>query len=348
MSMRIIGLGAALPSREESNAERVQRLLDANLHLSEKTRSGLRRTAQALLALSGASSRRVCAEGETGWSLARAAGLEALAQAGLPGDALDVVISAGVSRGMLEPAMAAPFAAALGAHRALCFDVTEACMGWLRAVWLASHLLDAGSAQRILIVTCEVNSGYEALRLEAPEQELPHTLPQLTIGEAAAAVVLARDGRGGAQPWRFWFRSAPEGHGLCRLTLPGSEKFLPPGATEDPWRFYCHFQEMNRFTFEHFEGEYARFLAWIRGEGLAIQHVLTHASEYSGWRAWAERSGLQTQFRSVYPTYGNVVTASVPLGLALLDREGVLHPGDGIYVYVASSGMGVGGAYWRF
>lgn len=342
--MKIIGLGAGIPSRIELNTERVQRLLAANAHHPEKVQARLRRTANALLALSGARARRVCAEGETAWSLTRQAGLEALRAAGLTGDALDVVISSGVSRGMLEPAMAAPFAASLGAARALCFDVTEACMGWLRALWLAEHLLQAGSARRILILSCEVNACYASLRLEQVEAELPHTLPQLTIGEAATAVVVEQDT--GTEAARFWFRSAPQGHDLCRLTLPGSERFLPPGAALDPWRFYCQFQEMNRFTFEHFEGEYARFLEAVQGAGLPIHHVLTHASEHTGWRAWAERSGLQEQFSSVYPQYGNVVTSSVPLGLYLLQQQGRLKPQDGVYVYVASSGMGVGGAWW--
>lgn len=344
--MKMPAVVAVLPSRKVSNAERVAQLVAANLHLSLEAQRKLGRTANALLALSGARTRFECGPGETPRSLAMAAGQRALELAGWSPASLDGVISGAVSRACLEPATAAVLASALEVPRAQCFDISEACMGWLRAVQVAQLYLDAGVWKRALILNVETNTRLASLKLSDVEAELPHTLPQLTIGEAATATLL----EAGGEPWPLWFASAPAGQHLCELTLPGGEGFRDPEtAFREAFRFYCHFGEMNRFTLDHFGGLYQRFLEGeVRGRGRPVDCVLTHASEATGWQRWAESNGLSGVFHTLYPSVGNVVSASIPAGLAQAVHEGKLKAGGGLYLYVASSGMGVGGGWLRW
>lgn len=344
--MRMPAVVAVLPSRAVSNGERVAQLVTANAHLSPDVQRKLARTANALLALSGARTRYERGPGETTRSLAVEAGSRALELAGWSPDSVDGVISGAVTRACLEPATAAVLASALAVPRAQCFDISEACMGWLRAVQVAQLYLDAGLWKRALILNVETNTHWASLRVSGQEGELAHTLPQLTIGEAATATLL----EAGGDPWPLWFSSAPGGQHLCELTLPGGEQFRAPETPErEAFRFYCHFGEMNQFTLEHFGGQYLRFLdGEVRAKGRPVDCVLTHASEASGWQRWAEGCGLGSSFHSIYPSFGNVVSASIPTGLAQAVQTGRLPAGGGVYLYVASSGMGVGGGWLRW
>jgi len=106
---------------------------------------------------------------------------------------------------------------------------------------------------------------------------------------------------------------------------------------------------MNRFTFDHFQGAYLQFLKGaVRDQERPIHRAFTHSSESTGWQRWADACGLGAQFHPIYPRYGNVVSASVPLAMHDAIAEGRLERGQGVYVYVASSGMAVGGTWFRY
>src|SRR5262249_9513239 len=142
-----------------------------------------------ILRLAGAKTRfvRDRANGETALSLMLLAAREALAQAELRVRDLDLVVFCGVGRGFLEPANAAFFCRILGAT---CdnFDISEACMSWVRSLHVCYHYLHNRTYSKILIINGEFNAKVNRINHVMCGTDLEsqqYTFPSFTVSEAA-------------------------------------------------------------------------------------------------------------------------------------------------------------------
>ncbi|TMJ30768.1 MAG: hypothetical protein E6G96_08345, partial [Alphaproteobacteria bacterium] len=79
----------------------------------------------------------------------------ALAESDVSASAIDLIIYYGVARGWLEPSTAAAIQHVIGATRASCFDVLEACAGWARALEVADGLMRTGRYRTALLLGVE-------------------------------------------------------------------------------------------------------------------------------------------------------------------------------------------------
>ncbi|GAB3663079.1 ketoacyl-ACP synthase III [Actinocorallia lasiicapitis] len=139
--------------------------------------------------------RRLIPERSTS-DMAVAAALPALKAAGIfPGD-LDAVVVASYTADQPLPSTALIVKDALGAHRALPVDVTQAaCAAGVQAVLLAAHLLQSPSFHAVLVVAADCAS-----RVCDPHDRTTGVF----FGDAAAAVVLTRAPDGaGLLSWDF-------------------------------------------------------------------------------------------------------------------------------------------------
>src|SRR6185503_7850353 len=105
------------------------------------------RAVEKLYSRLGASARHVrdVEAGEKALDTILAAMEDALSRAGMAPDDIDLLIYCGVGRGFLEPANSYFFARARGMKTTNCFDVTDACMSWVRAMQIAHLLLREGA-----------------------------------------------------------------------------------------------------------------------------------------------------------------------------------------------------------
>lgn len=149
--------------------------------------------------LSGIRERRWWDPGVQPSTVAAMAGQQALDEAGLSINEIDVLINTSVSRDYLEPATAAIIGGHLGLpHSAYSFDITNACVGWLNGVHLAATLVESGQAKRVLVVCGEVvRNGVEStLRKLAADTATSDTFRDhfatLTLGSGAVAAVITR------------------------------------------------------------------------------------------------------------------------------------------------------------
>ena len=140
--MRIRGLGKAVPKKIVSNDE-LSQLVDTSDEWTA-SRTGIR-------------SRHI-ATNETTTTLAIAAAREALDASGLSKEAIDLVIVATVSPDTMMPSTACSVAEALSIDKAMCFDVTAACSGFVYATQLAYGLIKAEIAHNALVIGAEVLS----------------------------------------------------------------------------------------------------------------------------------------------------------------------------------------------
>jgi 3-oxoacyl-[acyl-carrier-protein] synthase III len=286
------------------------------------------------------------ADGQRVLDLALDAGRQALASAQIDPGSVDFLIYASVGRAWLEPATAHALQTGLDVRRATCFDVLDACAGWLRALQVARAYIRSGAYRRGLIVNCEAGILREHVgyRFESPE-ELEHRVAGFTIGEAATATVVTDDNP--RDDFYVTFRSAGEHIGLCLVPLPSIGSFVTTNL--DPRLRPGQFYTLSRPLFD-LAGMLIVELFQSDQRLLAGRYDVAFGHEAS--RKVSERITKALGVADVYfPTharFGNTVSASIPLAMSVAQQEGRLRRGDTVLTIVGSAGMTVGLASFTF
>jgi len=140
---RIVGWGKYLPSQILTNHEIAQKLPTSHEWIVTRT---------------GIHERRIAAEAETPSSMGVLAAQDALKQASLWPEDLDLIIAATSSPDRLLPSCAALIQKGLGAPPIPAFDLNAACSGFLYSLHVAHQLIQTGAYQTILVVGAEVYS----------------------------------------------------------------------------------------------------------------------------------------------------------------------------------------------
>ena len=340
--MKLLSVKLAAPSRRISN----QDILSLIHQHSRDTFTGDLELAldrvDRLLKYSGAETRYWLDGTGTPLDLIGRAFEEALHEAALEADEIDLMIYAGVDRGFLEPANAYFVAQALNLDRVHCFDVLDACNGWSRSMLLVHSLFKTGMYQKAMIINSEFNlfeggTIYPKLFSLKQMEDLEYSFAGYTIGEGATVTILDNAQE---NDWEFRFLSRPDLADLCGVPEIGYERYsLPSGRTgrNGVMGFYSFSRELF--------GEGTKELLQVAG-GLdtdlqEMKIIFPHAATKRGWAQGAEAVGLNLKERLyfIYPSHGNVVSASVPAGMALASEDGSLSRGDRFLSVVASAGM---------
>ena len=342
--MRILSVKVAIPSRQVTN----QDILTLLHRHSQDTFSGDLEIAldrvERLLDRSGAESRYWLDEDESPLDLIAGAVDQALHEAALKPGEIDLMIYAGVDRGFLEPANAYFVAQALNLDRVHCFDVLDACNGWSRALLLVHSLFKSGMYKRAMIINSEFNMFEggtiypKTFRLNRLE-ELEYSFAGYTLGEAAAVTVLDHEADHEADHnWEFHFVSRPDLADLCSVPEIGYQRYSRPSertGRNGVMAFYSYSREL----FDQGMGELIRLVGELETDTDEINIIFPHAASKRAWELGADILGLKHLMYFIYPQYGNLVSASVPAGMALALEDGSLSRGDRILALVGSAGM---------
>ena len=146
---KIIGSGGYLPPRVVSNDELAADLATRQIETSDSwitERTGIRQ-------------RHIAAPGVTTSQLATEAARQALADAGVEADELDLIIVATSTPDFIFPSTACLVQAQLGNKGAAAFDVQAVCSGFVYALTTAETFIRAGRATTALVIGAEVFSG---------------------------------------------------------------------------------------------------------------------------------------------------------------------------------------------
>jgi len=145
--------------------------------------------------ITGIRERRV-AEGKYAVDLAVAAARRALAMSRYRPEELGAIICTSISKHNrpdefdLEPATAVRIAGAIGASRALAFDVVNACAGMITGIWVLEGLIRAGVVATGMVVSGEHNLPVVWTATREVRHSLDRQLAALTLGDAGAALIL--------------------------------------------------------------------------------------------------------------------------------------------------------------
>ena len=224
--MKIASLGYRVPSRKLSNDDLIDHIEAQNREVPWCKKKPYLKLVRKLLARTGAETRhwRDIAAGEKACDLILGAMGDALEQACMTSSDVDLLIYCGVGKGFLEPANAYFYARAKGMYRANCFDITDACMSWVRAIQTAYLMLRSGAVKTVMVINGECHLGLHDNWAIRDFRALEYTFPMYTIGEAATATVLVAS----EDDWQFDYSSRPEFVDLCTIPLPGHTEFTEP------------------------------------------------------------------------------------------------------------------------
>lgn len=302
----ITGLGVYLPSKILTNQD-LEKLVDTNDEwIQQRT---------------GIVQRRIAGPEETTFTMATAAAKQALANAKLPAERLDLIICATLIPEYLFPSTASLVQHEIGAVRAGAFDLEAACAGFVYALSVARAYVVSGMAQNVLVIGSETMSRV----IDWTDRSTC-----VLFGDGAGAVVVqaTKDEQAGA------IESAV-------LMADGSKAnclYIPAGGSRAPASHETidarqHFIKMNGPEV---------FKSAVRGMSAASEEALrvadlklsdldlmiAHQANARIIDAVAKRLSVPNE--KVYQNlqrYGNTSAASIPIALYDAVREGRLQPG---------------------
>jgi 3-oxoacyl-[acyl-carrier-protein] synthase III len=337
--MKILNISYALPTKRVDNDEMIEKILEENRdHLSEEDRGSLEAKIRRFFQMSGTKTRFHRNIGEKALDFALKAGRDALRKAGVKPEDVDLLIYAGVGRGWVEPATANLFQSELGLKSATCFDVLDACASWIRSLCIARTFLAQKIYKLIMIINCEFNFREYANFEIKNSKELDNAFSAFTIGEAATATLVTSNDKE-EDDSHFSFRTWGEKHGLCKIPLPNAGDFSPNGGSDwtKPMTFFTAPAELLSFTIR-------KLVSHVKETHPVASKVhdivIGHAVSNSSTARVVKLLGLEPD--SVFEThsrFGNTVSASLPLALAVAEAEGRLRRGMRVMLLMGSAGV---------
>ncbi len=316
MKTRIAGTGHFLPKNVVTNDDLAKIMDTSDEWISSRT---------------GIRERRLATEETTASMSAEAAKL-ALADAGISAQDIDLIILATVSADHMTPSTACEVQAAIGADKAVAFDVNAACSGFLFALQMADTYIKQGVYKNALIIGAE-------------------TLSKIMDWNDRSTCVLFGDGAGAA----VVCAAEDESQGLASLTLgsDGAKGMVLAGinrSNNNPYvktdigPHYIHMdgQEVYKFAVTTVPASIEQVLDEAGLTCEDIKYFVLHQANIRILQSVSKRLKVSMdKFPISLDHCGNMSAASVPVLLDEVNRKGMLKKGDKIVL----AGFG-GGLTW--
>ena len=337
--MKIDSIGVRIPTRVVTNDEILQLLEEQSPEVSTLLVKTYQRIVKGLFSAAGSQFRHVRDEekGEKASTFIIGAISDALEKANLKPEDIDLLIYCGVGKGFLEPANAYFYAQKLG-MTASCFDIVDACMSWIRALEISYEFLKSGRYEHIMIANGEFNihHGFPDNFKIRDLRQVEYTFPTYTIGEAASATILSHSDH----VWKFAYKSLPELADLCTIPLNGWDNFVEPSKRMGRNGLY-NFVSYGRELFDAARKYLAPLVKEIVSDLNDPDIYFPHAASDAAYLAAMKDHSLplEKMFAEVFPNYGNIVSASIPVGMDMALNSGKLQRGSKVVFCPASAGM---------
>ncbi|RMG09405.1 MAG: 3-oxoacyl-ACP synthase III [Planctomycetota bacterium] len=296
--------------------------------------------------ISGVRERRFWEEGTTPSSVSIRTAGEAIERAGFPRERIGALVHTSVSRDFLEPATASVVAGALDLPAAaLVFDISNACLGFLDGLVTVANMIELGQIEAGVVVATEAGEGLvdatiADLNAKASNgisrKSIKPAFASLTIGSGSVAALLARRDATAPRPRLLGgaFRQATEHNALCRSApdqgFAGGAHPLMETRSEKVLEHGCALANETWVAFK-------RELGW---DETTPDAFFCHQVGAGYRRTLFSSLGLDLERdQPTLEFLGNIGSVSLPLGLALAERDGRLRAGDRLALLGIGSGL---------
>jgi 3-oxoacyl-[acyl-carrier-protein] synthase-3 len=164
----VAGTGKYVPSQVVTNDDLAKIVETSDEWISERT--GIRE--------------RRFSNGEQTWYMGKMAAQDALSNANINAQDIDMIIGCTITPDYFTPSLACIIQNEIGAENAFCFDINAACSGFVYSMDIAQKYLASGAADTILVVCSEILSKIT---------DFSDRSTCVLFGDGAGAVVLKRD-----------------------------------------------------------------------------------------------------------------------------------------------------------
>jgi 3-oxoacyl-[acyl-carrier-protein] synthase III len=315
MGVTFIGCGAAAPANIVSN-DALSKFVDTSDEWIA-SRTGIRQ-------------RHLAEAGDSIVSLGAAAAQQALEMAGVDAADIDMVLLATSTPDDLYGS-ACLIQASIGANRAVAFDLSAACSGFLFGLVTASQFIQTGSYQNILVIGADIHSRWV---------DWQNRNTCVLFGDGAGAVLLQAGDR--ENLLGFELRSDGSQNDALHLRYEGTDLQLSDDVQVKQGgfgRLTMNGKEVYRFAVNAVPDVIDKALFKAKLQVADVDWLILHQANQRIMDAVAERLGLPPEkIVSNVAEYGNTSAASIPIALNAAVRSGKIKPGDTI----ATSGFGAG------
>ncbi len=279
----------------------------------------------------GIKERRIARADEFTSHMASEAAKRALEQAQIDPNDIDLIVVATITPDTLTPATACYVQQQIGAFKAVAFDVSAACSGFLYAMELARHAVGAGAFRNALIIGAEKLSAFV---------DWNDRNTCVLFGDGAGAAVLVPANGGGRI---LSSKLGTDGAQAELLNIPGGGSACPaiPGSTPEK---SATLTMQGREVFKHAVNAMRNAaIEGITAAGLTIGDIdllIPHQANLRIIDAVVER--LDFSRDNVFinlDKYGNTSAAAVAIALDEANRQGRIKPGDRILLVAFGAGL---------
>ena len=310
MRARIIGTGSCLPETVVTNDD-LSKIMDTSDEWIS-SRTGIRE-------------RRLVKE-ETTTSMSVTAARRAMENAGVSAKDIDLIIVGTISGDYVTPSTACEIQAAIGADRAVAFDINAACSGFMFALHTADAFFRAGIYKTALILGAETLSKI---------MDWNDRSTCVLFGDGAGAAVVRADETG-----LLAYDQGSDGAKGKVLACQSRKNNNPLVKNPMDLQYtYMDGQEVYKFAITTVPASIKKV---VEEAGLTIEDIdyfALHQANIRIIQSVAKRLKVsEDKFPTSLDHCGNISAASVPILLDEMNQKGMLKPG----MKIVLSGFGAG------
>lgn len=318
MYSRIIGTGSYLPKKIVTNKD-----LEKLVNTSDEW----------IVSRSGIKQRHIAEDNEVTSDLAGKAAQEAINQAGLNNDEIDLIVVATTTPDMVFPSTACIVQSKLNIPTCPAFDVQAVCSGFVYALNIADLFIKSGQAKNVLIIGAEIYS-----RILNWKDRSTCVL----FGDGAGAVVLTGSECPGILKTSLHADGTLHNHLCVPGWVKGGEAVGSPMVQMDGGIVF-------KFAVKVFE-ETARELLIAAGKRVEdLNWFIPHQANIRIMESTAKKLNLPLEkLIATVDHHGNTSAASIPLALDEAVRDGRIKKGELMLFAGVGGGFTWGGALLEF
>lgn len=311
----ILGTGFYVPEKIMTNADLEKIVETSDEWIVERT---------------GIKERRIAEDNQPMSDLALRAAKDALADAGVAAEDLDLIIVATLTSDRIIPSTACMIQNLLGAKHAAAFDLSAACSGFAYAASVAVQFIETGAYKKALVIGAETLSKYI-------NWEDRNTCVLFGDGAGAAVLGQVEEGYG-----ILSFDLGSDGSGGDAIQIPSSGSLMPVSKESIDQKLnliHMNGRDVFKFAVKAMGKTVKNSLAKIDMPQEKIDWLVPHQANIRIIESAAKRLSMPMDKVIVnIHRYGNMSAACIPIALAEAAAAKRFKKGD----IIALSGFGAG------